>query len=146
MNENRIVPVPPTRVVVGVDGSEHAVEALRVAKRIADAVHGTVEVIATWEWPFMYNPIVTPDYSPEPETRSAATAAVEQVYGAASPIPIDVVQGPAAKVLIDASQGAQMLVVGSRGRGGFAGLLLGSVSAACAEHAHCPVLVVHSAV
>jgi nucleotide-binding universal stress UspA family protein len=49
----------------------------------------------------------------------------------------------AAKVLIDASQGATMLVVGSRGHGGFAGLLLGSVSANVAEHASCPVLIIH---
>jgi nucleotide-binding universal stress UspA family protein len=49
----------------------------------------------------------------------------------------------AAKVLLDVSQGAIMLVVGSRGHGGFAGLLLGSVSANVAEHAPCPVLVIH---
>ena len=52
-------------------------------------------------------------------------------------------EGNAAKVLLEASEGARMLVVGSRGHGGFSGLLLGSVSAACAEHARCPVVVVH---
>lgn len=52
-------------------------------------------------------------------------------------------RGGAAKVLLNQSAGAQMLVVGSRGHGGFIGLLLGSVSAACAEHARCPVLIVH---
>jgi len=46
-------------------------------------------------------------------------------------------------VLLEVSDGARMLVVGSRGQGGLAGLLLGSVSAAGAEHAACPVLVVH---
>ncbi len=52
-------------------------------------------------------------------------------------------EGNPAKVLIDRSTGAQMLVVGSRGHGGFAGLLLGSVSSKCPEHAHCRVLIVH---
>jgi nucleotide-binding universal stress UspA family protein len=52
-------------------------------------------------------------------------------------------EGGAAKVLLDAGEGAVMLVVGSRGHGGFAGLLLGSVSANVAEHASCPVFIVH---
>ena len=51
-------------------------------------------------------------------------------------------EGPPAKDLIDASEGADLLVVGSRGRGGFSGLLLGSVSQQCALHAHCPVVIV----
>jgi nucleotide-binding universal stress UspA family protein len=53
-----------------------------------------------------------------------------------------VLQGPAAKVLLDAGHDADMIVVGSRGRGGFAGLLLGSVSQQVAQHAPLPVVIV----
>lgn len=130
-------------IVVGVDGSEHSTEALRQAKTMADALHAEVRAVGAWEWPFMYDPLATPDYSPERETERVVRRAVDDVFGAGRRVPVDVVHGPAAKALIDASADAAMLVVGSRGHGGFAGLLLGSVSSECAEHAGCPVLVVH---
>jgi nucleotide-binding universal stress UspA family protein len=53
-----------------------------------------------------------------------------------------IVQGPPAQVLLDAAAGAQMLVVGSRGHGTLAGMLLGSVSQHCVQHAPCPVVVI----
>jgi nucleotide-binding universal stress UspA family protein len=84
-------------------------------------------------------------YSPKLEMDKIVTEAVDDVFGADRPIGLTVrtVKGHPAAALIAASADAFMLVVGSRGHGGFMGLLLGSVSARVAEHATCPVLVVH---
>jgi nucleotide-binding universal stress UspA family protein len=70
--------------------------------------------------------------------------AVEQVRSDHPTVTVEtaVIQGPPARVLVDLSADADLLVIGSRGRGGFSGLLLGSVSQQCVHHAHCPVTVV----
>ena len=81
----------------------------------------------------------------EQEAQNELEQAVAEVCGADSPVPVrcQVTRGePPAKALIARSRDADLLVVGSRGRGGFAGLLLGSVSQQCAQHAACPVVVV----
>jgi nucleotide-binding universal stress UspA family protein len=76
---------------------------------------------------------------------TAGPGTAEAVFGDQPPAGLQrqVREGGAAKVLLDAGESAIILVVGSRGHGGFAGLLLGSVSANVAEHASCPVLVIH---
>jgi nucleotide-binding universal stress UspA family protein len=70
---------------------------------------------------------------------------VQEVFADERPVDLvlSIAYGQPASVLLEASEDSTMLIVGSRGHGGFAGLLLGSVSSACAEHATCPVLVVH---
>jgi nucleotide-binding universal stress UspA family protein len=77
----------------------------------------------------------------------AAKVLNETITEVASPassvrIHTKVAEGSAAQVLLDAAEGADLLVVGSRGHGGFAGALLGSVSQHCASHSPCPVLIV----
>jgi len=132
-------------IIVGVDGSESSADALRQGKRLAEALQLPVEVVTAWTWPaFVEGAGYFGEWSPEEDARTIAEEAVKQVFGSeASGVTIRIAQGPPAKLLIEASEGASVLVVGSRGHGGFAGLLLGSVSSACAEHARCPVLVVH---
>ena len=136
---------PPGRVVVGVDGSESSKQALRWAVRLAASEGSTIEAVTAWDYPPSFNAPVDVNWRPDLDAETVMRETLDEVFGDARPAELEerVVHGSARTVLIDASRGASLLVVGSRGHGGFAGLLLGSVSSACSEHAHCPVLVLH---
>ncbi|GAA4368690.1 universal stress protein [Agromyces bauzanensis] len=137
----------PPGVIVGVDGSESSVAALRYAADLAPKLGLRVRALAVWNYPVFiyggYYPQI--DWTPEDDAERIVARSAEEVFGTELPewFATRIRLGRPAETLIDESRYAEMLVVGSRGHGGFAGLLLGSVSAACAEHAHCPVLVVH---
>jgi nucleotide-binding universal stress UspA family protein len=135
------------KIVVGVDGSRHSEEALRWAAHLAVIFGARLEAVAAWEYPPAYGwpPLVSPDWNPGHDMEKVVGDTMRAVFGDQSPagVHLRVAEGGAAKVLLDACEGATMLVVGSRGHGGFAGMLLGSVSANVAEHASCPVLIVH---
>lgn len=136
----------PGRIVVGVDGSPPSKAALRWAARIAPVTHSRIEAVITWSYPISYGaPIGFDNWHPDTDAAKVLQEALDEVFGGDPPAHLGAVvrQGHARDVLVAASEGADMLVVGSRGHGGIAGLLLGSVSSACAEHARCPVLVVH---
>jgi nucleotide-binding universal stress UspA family protein len=135
------------RVVVGVDGSGHSKQALRWAAQIAGLRGARIEVVTAWEYPTSYGwaGVAPAGWNPAEDMEKVANDTVSAVFGDQLPpgLQVQISEGGASKILIDASHGAIMLIVGSRGHGGFAGLLLGSVSANVAEHAHCPVLIVH---
>ena len=136
------------RVVVGLDGSPPSEQALNWAASFAQCTSAELEVVIAWtplvEWERAWIP-TAPDWNPAAEAAGALELALGRVFGAAIPSKLRrrVVESNPAKALIRASRGADALVVGHRGHGGFAGLLLGSVSSACAAHAECPVGVVH---
>lgn len=130
------------RIVVGVDGSEQSVEALRLAAQLAPAFDASIEAIACWDAPHS-----VPFDGLEQAMEGVLALAIEQAFGAGEPAGLvaSVVRGPAAEKMVDAAEGADLMIVGRRGRGGFHGLVLGSVSSACVAHAKCPVLVVRGA-
>ena len=134
------------KIVVGVDGSGSSVLALRWAAHYAAQLAARLEVVMAWEYPASIGwATIAPDWSPADDVREVLAESARAAFGDQWPagMQFDVREGGAAKVLLEACQGATMLVVGSRGHGGFAGLLLGSVSANVAEHAPCPVLIIH---
>lgn len=135
------------RIVVGVDGSPESALALSWAARVARTEHAGIDVVAAWEFPVNLGWTTLPaDFSPKQEIRRAALAALREAFGDELPPDLRVIthEGNPASVLIERSQTALMIIVGSRGHGALVGLLLGSVSARVAEHAKCPVLVVHA--
>ncbi|MET4780905.1 universal stress protein [Glaciihabitans sp. UYNi722] len=132
------------RVVVGLDGSDSSIAALHRGIRIASALNTTLETVTSWRYPSGYADGGM-EYSPYNDAESIRSDAISTVFTDGVPDWFTSVsrEGNAAQVLVDESRGAEMLIVGSRGHGGVAGLLLGSVSAVCAEHATCPVLIIH---
>ena len=139
------------RIVVGVDGSEASLAALRWAVEDAKRKGATVVALYAWHLPAVGGTPFGADVSAllDPDIlRDAATAQLDKVMEYARPDPAvtverRVVMAGAAHALLTEAEGAEELVVGSRGHGGFAGLLLGSVSLQCAHHARCPVVIIH---
>lgn len=135
------------KIVVGVDGSDHAARALRWAVTEATVRDATLVAVHAWSIPATaYStftmPLVDSDTMQRAaeETLRAATALAARDKGVV--VEERVVEGPAAQALLQEADDAALLVVGSRGHGGFAGLLLGSVSQQLVHHARCPVVVV----
>jgi nucleotide-binding universal stress UspA family protein len=147
MDENTIT----QPIIVGVDGSAHSIHALQQAAELAVSLNCPLEAVTTWEYSVLHDPYYVKwspdaDWSPQNEARRVLETAVDDAFQGEPPLPVrtDVMRGRAAHVLTEMSRNARMLVLGSRGHGGFAGLLLGSVSAACAAHAQSPVLIIHA--
>jgi len=137
-------------IVVGVDGSEHGNHALDWAIKEASLRRARLRLVAAWHIPVTvysgpgYVPTVSRE-SFEELAKETGDAAVKRAGDAGVKAESVVREGQAAEVLVDEASSADMLVVGSRGHGGFVGLLLGSVSAQCAHHALCPLVIVRPA-
>lgn len=132
-------------IVVGVDGSPASIEALQWAARTADSTGAQLVAVTSWDYPASYGMAAGfGNWNPAADAQKIVDQAISAAFPEPRPDTVRTVisQGHPAEVLIEASRDAEMLVVGSRGRGGFVGLLLGSVSAYCAEHALCPVVVI----
>jgi nucleotide-binding universal stress UspA family protein len=132
-------------VVVGVDGSETGQVALRWALQHARLMGAELHAVTAWEVSAAYGYVpMYADADLEGDARKQQDAALEQVARESEGVPVvrQVVRGHAAEGLLDAARDADLLVVGSRGHGTFAGTLLGSVSQQCVHHAPCPIVVV----
>jgi nucleotide-binding universal stress UspA family protein len=145
-DENRQAQV----VVAGVDGSEESVAALAWARRYAEATGATVRALLAWHFPTAAG-LPPEGRAPAPIREEAEERmkghlndAVAKVYAdpSAAALETGLRYGHPAQVLVDESAQADLLVVGHRGRGAFAGIVLGSVSIHCVNGAHCPVVVV----
>jgi nucleotide-binding universal stress UspA family protein len=136
-------------VLVGVDGSPASKDALSWAADYARLTGTPLKAVSAWHWPVsLVGALPMPEgFDPMGDAHTALEAILAEVLGAdpGFPVTTQVVGGPASAVLIEESRNASLLVVGSRGHGGFSGLLLGSVSEHCARYAACPVVVVRHA-
>lgn len=137
------------KIAVGIDGSECSKEALAWALEEAALRGAEVIAVHAYQIPLVVPPVggfayTIPDIDFEAEARQLLDNAIKEVTGGAEPVTIErrVAQRGSAEALIRTSGAVDLLVVGSRGFGGFRGLLLGSVGHQCVQHAHCPVVVI----
>lgn len=140
-------PAATGRIVAGVDMSEGSRRALRWAVGEAAARGWTVQAVTVWRRVFDYGAEGYWPVDKETEKKAGAGLAtvIGEVAGEEPAVKIEslVVEGDPAQRLCELAENAGLLVVGCRGRGGFAGLLLGSVSSKCARHSPRPVAIVH---
>lgn len=134
-------------IVVGVDGSDSSADALRWAAAQARLTGSDLHAVYAWDFPTTYGWAWGPGFTGvdlAEESRKDLDSVIARVLDGASDVPVvaRVERGHAAEVLVAVSRGADLLVVGSRGRGAFADMLLGSVSLHCAQHAQCPVVII----
>lgn len=134
-----------TPITVGVDGSADSVRALRWGADYAQLVDAPMVALLAWDLEIVYGRVVLAEgeskESVEGEARNVLADAVREALGDDARVEQRTVRGHPAQVVAEATERAQLVVVGSRGRGGFAGLLLGSVSQHVVTHAACPVVV-----
>jgi nucleotide-binding universal stress UspA family protein len=134
------------RIVVGVDGSQPSQQALRWGAHLAAVFGAGLDAVTARDYPAGYGwGSVPTDWDPAADMRTTLDQILQEVFGD-QPLPDCAGWCPREAPPRSCSMrpwGAIMLVVGSRDHGGFTGLLLGSVSANVAEHASCPVLVIH---
>lgn len=138
------------RIIIGVDGSDESLDALRFGLDEARLHHDDVTVVTAFKYPALAMVPRPEDPPTPPQVVREARGLVDRMLEKAAPDPgvtlrTKAVEGAPAAVLLEESDGADLLVVGARGGGGFRGLALGSVSHQCAMHATCPVAIVHHA-
>lgn len=141
------------KILVGVDGSDKSIAALKWASELASKVGATVEVITAWQTPFPTFELVAIGFNldlSELNDRPAQVAeyrlekSIVGAYGNAHPAGVTktVVEGYPGLIMVEASKEADLLVLGNRGHSPVVETLLGSVSLHCLTHAHCPVTII----
>ena len=133
-------------IVVGIDGSDASIDALRWAAAQARRTGASLRVVTAWDLPMSYGwaPGYPEGYDPEAAAEGLLVGAISAELGQHEDLEVETVvrEGHPAPVLLEAAADASLLVVGSRGHGSFAGMMLGSVSDHCAAHVPCPVVIV----
>jgi len=134
------------KIVVGTDGSDNSVAALRWAIEEAKAHGAAVDVVYTWEFPPVIDPLGVSMLPSANDMNASAerllAEVLKKVDTSGVALSSRVLRGAPATALIAAAKDADLLVIGRRGHGGFMGLLLGSVAQQVAHHAPCPVVLV----